>query len=119
MDSGGLYVGISGGISVILMGIVLIVLGNFMTKTRTNSTVGVRIIWSMYNDNTWRKSNRFGAFASIIAGILTIILAVFLKSSFGSTIAALGLVILASIVTVIYAHKVYVQETEAEKGRKA
>ncbi len=73
----------------ILMGIIFIILGNFMTKTRINSTVGVRIGWSMYNDNTWRKSNRFGAY-----------------------------VILASVATLIYAHKVYVQEIESEKGGK-
>ncbi len=107
-----------GKVSVILMGIIFIVLGNFMTKTRINSTVGVRVSWSMYNDNTWRKSNRFGAFAIMIAGVVTIIMAVLLKNSFGVAMAAVGTVILASAVTLIYAHKVYVQEIESEKEGK-
>ena len=108
-----------GKVSVILMGIIFIVLGNFMTKTRINSTVGVRVSWSMYNDNTWRKSNRFGAFAIMIAGVVTIIMAVLLKNSFGAAMAAVGAVILASAVTIIYAHKVYVQEIESKKEGKA
>lgn len=107
-----------GKVSVIFMGIIFIILGNFMTKTRINSTVGVRISWSMYNDNTWRKSNRFGTFAIMIAGVVTIIMAVLLKNSFGAAMAAVGAVILASVVTLIYAHKVYVQEIETEKGGK-
>ena len=108
-----------GKVSVILMGIIFIVLGNFMTKTRINSTVGVRVSWSMYNDNTWRKSNRFGAFAIMFAGVLTIITAVLMKSSFGAAMVMLGYIIIASIITVIYAHKVYVQELELEnKGEK-
>lgn len=107
-----------GKVSVILMGIIFIILGNFLTKTRINSTVGVRIGWSMYNDNTWRKSNRFGAYAIMIAGVVTIIMAVILKNSFGAAMAAVGAVILASVITLVYAHKVYVQEIESEMGGK-
>ena len=105
-----------GKVSVILMGIIFIILGNFMTKTRINSTVGVRVSWSMYNDNTWRKSNRFGAYAIMIAGVVTIIMAVLLKNSFGAAMAAVGAVLLASVVTLVYARKVYLREIEAEKG---
>ena len=39
-----------GKVSVILMGVLFLVSGNFMTKTRINGTVGVRIGWSMYNE---------------------------------------------------------------------
>jgi uncharacterized membrane protein len=72
----------------------------------------------MYNDNTWRKSNRFGAYAIMIAGVVTIIMAVVMKNSFGAAMAAVGSVILASVVTLVYAHKVYIQEIESEKGGK-
>lgn len=96
-----------GRISCILMGVIFIVLGNFMTKTRINGTVGVRISWSMYNDNTWRKSNRFGAFAFMITGVLTILTGLLVKNSLGATVISLGYLCMATIATVIYAHKVY------------
>lgn len=104
-----------GKVSVILMGVIFIVLGNFMTKTRTNGTVGVRISWSMYNDNTWRKSNRFGAVSIMIAGVLTIITAAIMKNSFGATMISLGYLCLATILTVCYARKVY--KIEIAEGR--
>lgn len=95
-----------GKISVLLTGLALIVLGNCLTKTRSNRAVGVRTRWSMYNENTWRKSNRFGAFALILAGILTSLLAVLLDSSFGAATAMLGIAATAAIVTVIYSYQV-------------
>ena len=65
-------------ISCILCGLLFIVLGNFMTKTKKNGVAGVRTSWSMYIDVTWRKSNRIGAYCLVIAGILTVITTAFL-----------------------------------------
>ena len=105
-----------GKLSVVMMGVLFIILGNYMTKTRINSIIGLRISWSMYNDNTWRKSNRFSAFALVISGILTVILAVVVKSFFAAIICALGILTVVLIISVIYAHKVYVRELNSEKG---
>ena len=107
-----------GRVSVILMGALMLVLGNYMTKTRINGIVGVRVVWSMYNDNTWRKTNRFGAVALIIAGLLTIILGVVLKTAFGAMMTMLGLIALTTLITLIYAHRIYVKERGSEKGEK-
>ena len=99
-----------GRVTCILMGILFIVIGNFMTKTRINSNVGVRVRWSRYNETTWRKSNRFGAIAFIIAGVLTILTAFFMKNSFAAVMIAVFYIILASIASVAYAHRVYRKE---------
>ena len=96
-------------VSCILCGIVFIVLGNFMTKAKRNTVVGVRTVWSMHNDNTWRKSNRFGAICIIITGLLTIITTVFTSGMTG-TIFMLIYLLLATIVTVVYSKKIYDKE---------
>lgn len=93
-------------ISCILMGILFVVLGNFMPKAKKNSSAGVRTTWSMYNDNTWRKSNRFGAIAIIAAGILTVVTAA-LVSGITATILMLVYIMIAAIVAVVYSKKVY------------
>ena len=84
-----------------------------MTKTRINSAIGVRVSWSMYNDNTWRKSNHFGAIVSIVTGILIILTSAFLNFT-GATIATIGLITLSMIIILIYAHKVYVEEIASQ-----
>lgn len=109
-DSGSDYSAVDiGRISCILLGITFIILGNFMTKSKRNSVVGVRIIWSLYNDNTWRKSNRFGSIALIITGILTIVTAI-LAGAAVSTVMMIIYLISASIITMIYSKKIYDHE---------
>ena len=98
-------------VSCILCGIIFIVLGNFMTKAKRNAVVGVRTVWSMHNDNTWRKSNRFGAICIIITGLLTIITTVFTSGMTG-IIFMLIYLLLATIVTVVYSKKIYDKEIE-------
>lgn len=99
-------------ITCLLMGILFIVLGNFISKTKRNGAIGLRIAYSMYNDVTWSKSNRFGGAALMVTGVITVIC----SALFGS-VAALTLMLvflLASvIVMILYAKKVY--ETEKQK----
>ena len=107
-----------GRIACILMGASFIILGNFMTKTRINNVVGVRVSWSMYNDVTWSKSNRFGAILIMAEGAVAIVSALVMKSSFAAFMVTIGCGVVVTIATLVYAHKVYTQEIEKEKGEK-
>lgn len=104
-----------GRVSCILVGAMLILLGNYMPKTRKNHVAGVRISFSMYNDTTWRKSNRFGAAAMMIAGILTILAAVLFQAA-AAVILLLVFVLAAAAVTLLYSYRVYRSEL-SEKER--
>lgn len=96
----------------ILMGILFIVLGNVMPKTRRNGFFGFRTSWSMYNDETWRKTHRFGGYALVIAGILTVIAAVTLPGFLATLLAMLVLLTAAVIGTLFYARRVCLRERE-------
>ena len=63
----------------LVLGVLLIMLGNAMPKARKNALFGARTKWSMSGDETWRKSQRFGGFASVLAGALLLADAMFLK----------------------------------------
>ena len=89
-------------ISCILCGIIFVVVGNYMTKAKRNTVVGFRTAWSMYNDNTWRKS-------IVVAGVLTIITAAF-ANGITSTILLLVYLLSATIIAILYSKKVYDQE---------
>ncbi len=104
-----------GKVSGILMGVLFIVLGNFIPKTRMNSVIGVRTSWSMYNETTWKKSNRFGAVALMMAGVLTILTVIFMKSSIGAVMVSLVYLTAAVIAILLYARKVYREERAAEE----
>lgn len=64
----------------ILIGAVLIILGNYMPKARINALYGLRTKWSMANERVWQKSQRFGGFSSVVCGIVLILLGVFVRN---------------------------------------
>lgn len=103
-----------GNVFCILTGAILIILGNYMTKTKKNHIVGVRVSWSMYNDTTWRKSNRFGAIAMMIAGLSEIITTVFVRSAI-TVVLLLVYILAATAITLIYSRKIYKAEKEKDK----
>lgn len=96
-------------VSCFLLGVFFIVIGNFLPKAKNNSAVGVRTVWSAYNDNTWRKCNRFGAVALIFAGVLTVVTTVFASGN-TSTVLMLVYILTATIITIVYSKIAYDKE---------
>ncbi len=104
----------------ITMGITFIIMGNYMPKTRRNSTIGFRFPWTFYNDTTWNKSNRFASYVMMVAGVVSIIGAFFIKGIF-ATIVMLGSILISIPIITIYAYIVYRDERkkdneETDKG---
>ncbi len=58
----------------ITLGVFIIIIGNIMPKIKMNSMIGLRTTWSMKNEITWKKSQKFGGVSFIIVGILMIIM---------------------------------------------
>ena len=54
-------------------GLMMIVMGNVMPRMHRNALVGLRTKWSMANERVWQKSQRFGGFATVLFGILLMI----------------------------------------------
>ena len=103
-------------ISVLAMGVLFIVLGNIIPKTRRNSLVGLRLSWSQYNDNTWRRANRFGGIALVIAGVLTLFTGALVQNGIAALMIMTGWLLIAVVASVIYAKKVYLEEKAGEEA---
>lgn len=96
-------------ITCILMGILFVFLGNVIPKTKLNGTIGLRVTYSMYNDVTWSKSNRFGGLALVIVGVLTVITSLIFNGVI-SMILMMVYLIASIIIMISYAKKVYEEE---------
>ncbi|WOO36851.1 SdpI family protein [Anaerocolumna sp. AGMB13020] len=51
-------------------GLIFVVIGNYLPKCKMNSIVGLRTVWSMKNEKTWKESQRLGGISFIITGIV-------------------------------------------------
>ena len=76
----------------LIMGGLLVILGNVMPKVRRNNMIGLRTRWSKSSDDVWQKSQRFGGIASVICGILLLLSALFLTGK-AATVTLIVLVV--------------------------
>lgn len=97
----------------ITMGITFIIMGNYMPKTRRNSTIGFRFPWTLYNDNTWNKSNHFASYVMMISGVISIIGAIFV-SGIAATIIMLGSLLISIPIIMVYSCIVYREERKKD-----
>ncbi|SHJ54729.1 Uncharacterized membrane protein [Anaerocolumna jejuensis DSM 15929] len=93
-----------------VLGITFIIIGNYMPKLKLNSIIGLRTSWSMKNETTWKKSQKFGGASFIILGILMVIGNVFFfhnMESFLITMVLLGIDLIVSVVYTYFMAKKY------------
>ena len=88
----------------IFIGIVMIILGNFMPRTKPNAAFGLRLPWTLSNEDVWRKSNRFAGTILVAAGIIMLPLSILLPNAVGAVIliVVLSTACIASIVSFKY-----------------
>lgn len=62
------------------IGVLFIIIGNYMPKFKHNYFVGIRTPWTLANENVWTKTHRLGGKVFVIMGI-TAILTIFLEGN--------------------------------------
>ena len=95
-------------LTVLLFGVLFILVGNYLPKTRQNRTIGIRLPWTLKNKNNWNKVHRLGGYLFIIAGVI-MCLSVFLNENAMWIITAL-LVVISVAVPTVYSYKLSEKE---------
>ena len=57
----------------LLIGVVFIVIGNYLPKCRQNYTMGIRLPWTLSDEDNWNYTHRVGGFAWVVAGFIEIV----------------------------------------------
>ena len=79
------------------VGLLLMLLGNVLPRTRPNWMLGIRTPWTLSSDRVWHRTHRVGGYLMLGAGLLTVLATVlpdpragFLTLSIGVFVAAIG-----------------------------
>ena len=87
------------------LGVMFIVIGNYMPKTTRNRSMGIKLRWTMGNDENWQKTHRLGGRLQVVSGVLMLISALFsVEVSMGVLVVAL---VLSVGVPTIYSYMLY------------
>ena len=60
--------------SELFLGLLFIIIGNYMLKVRQNNTLGIKIPWTLANEENWNRTHRLAGYLWMICGILILIL---------------------------------------------
>ncbi len=85
------------------VGLLFIVLGNYMSKVRKNFFIGIRTPWTLASDEVWNRTHRLGGWVFVLIGFFLFINA-FIRFPQGWLI---GSIIVAALVPVVYSFVLY------------
>ncbi len=97
-----------GPIVAAVIGIFIMIAGNFMGKIKRNSYLGIRTPWTLQSENVWNKTHRFGGWMFVIFGLI-IVAAPHLSYQLALTLflSGVGLIVVG---TSIYSYWLYSKE---------
>ena len=95
-----------GRLMAFLIGLFMIFVGNVSPKIKeTNKHFGFRVPWIMNHDEAFRKTQRFFGFASMISGIIFILISLFVGNKLAMVLVSIGLLLMIGI-TAVYSYKI-------------
>lgn len=96
---------------VVSVGVLLVILGNYMGKVRRNFFVGIRTPWTLASEEVWFRTHRLGGKLLVAGGLLIAALGL---AGYG-VVTLLTIVIAVAVLSVAYSYIVY---RELEKQGK-
>lgn len=83
----------------ILIGLIFTIIGNYLPKCKQNYTIGIKIPWTLNNEENWNKTHRFAGWMWTFCGV-----AIMLTGFLGSFWIFLPIALLMVIVPVLYSY---------------
>ena len=66
-------IGNSTRIGLMMVGIVFLVVGNYLPKTKQNYTVGIRLPWTLDSEENWNKTHRLAGRLWVLGGLIILV----------------------------------------------
>lgn len=104
-----LYLSLNPGVAMmplmfIGLGVLFILMGNYMSKIRQNYFIGIKVPWTLASEDNWNKTHRFASWCFVTAGILTLIEAYFI---WYAPFVIFGSIMLSTCLPMIYSFLLY------------
>ncbi|HLS61678.1 MAG TPA: SdpI family protein [Virgibacillus sp.] len=92
-------------VSGLIIGTVMMILGNIMPQAKQNFIFGLRTPWTLSNDKVWAISNRFTGKLFFAAGFLIILSVIIIPQH--NIVFTISLVLLVAVIGTIHSFVVY------------
>lgn len=95
----------------LLVGLLLIVIGNYLPKSRKNNFMGIKLPWTLNDTDNWNKTHRLAGYLYIVCGALLIISNLLFKKTFAYISVDIIVIAALSLIPVFYSYSLYRRES--------
>ncbi len=99
----------------ITLGILFMVIGNYMGKIRSNFMLGIKTPWTLSSELSWHKTHRLGGWLFVILGFIVVPGAMILENSEAFSILFGGLLV---VVVVLFGYSYRVWRLDPDKSER-
>lgn len=103
-----------GTIMEFLIGVLFLLIGNYMPKCKQSYTVGIKTPWALDDEENWNKTHRFAGFLWTAGGIIMFVLAL-LQTNMDTSFILIGIVLIMAIIPYIYSYLLYSKKQKSQK----
>ena len=89
----------------LLLGSLFLIMGNYLPKVKQNSTLGIKISWTLQNEENWNKTHRFTGKLWVIGG--TVMMLMILLPSKWTIPVLLTVTLILVIGPILYSFRIY------------
>jgi uncharacterized membrane protein len=97
----------------LMIGLLFMVLGNYMGKLRSTWFVGIRTPWTLSSEESWNKTHRLGGKLVFLLGLALVVFALFQKQWVSSYIIPAGLF---GLILILYLYSYLVWRRDPAAG---
>jgi len=90
------------------VGLLFIVLGNYLTRVEPNWFVGIRTPWTLSSDTVWRKTHRTGGWLMVLGGFLVVACAFLPHGAFIPVLVAA--ILIAAVIPIVQSYILWKRE---------
>ncbi|KEK23035.1 SdpI family protein [Bacillus gaemokensis] len=94
----------------LFVGILFLIIGNYLPQCKPNFFVGMRNPWTLSNEEVWRKTHRFSGKVFVALGIIMIV-SIFVQADWRSYMM-LAMIVVAVLLTNLYSYILYKKEMQ-------
>ena len=100
-----------GLICMLLVGVMFIIVGNYLPKCRQNYTMGIKLPWTLADEENWNRTHRMAGWLWMATGAVFLVMAVVGKMSTWFFLVTIGITVL---VPTIYSFLLHLKKEKDE-----
>ena len=100
----------------ILLGLMFVAMGNYMPKCRQNFTLGIKLPWTLGNEENWNATHRFGGKVWVVGGIVLMFMS-YLPISY-MLFVGLPAILLIALLPTLYSYLLFKKQLKEGRATK-